>query len=176
LLSKARFSVPTVIATLRDALNPGVDMHRATARGGAGLVFDHERAFANGGAAIGAINSINRQNAQRLAMLSEDGSLDKLGRSGEVLSVVGKWGNDAMNFIWRNKGALTVATLLGTFLKDPEIYIKGGKPLVSSVITHTNWTLIICAVLFFLFLPFITKAIVAAITTAKSARTRRKQT
>jgi len=129
-----------------------------------------------GGAAIGAINSINRQNAQRLAMLSADGSLDKLGRSGEVLSVVGKWGNDAMDFIWRNKGALTVATLLGTFLKDPEIYIKGGKQLVSSVATHTNWTLIICAVLFFLFLPFITKAIAAAITTAKAARTRRKQT
>ena len=129
-----------------------------------------------GGGAIGAINSINRQNAQRLAMLSAEGSLDKLGRSGEILSVVGKWGNDAMDFIWRNKGALTVATLLGTFLKDPEIYIKGGKQLVSSVATHANWTLIICAVLFFLFLPFITKAIAAAITTAKAARTRRKQT
>ncbi len=34
---------------------------------------------------------------------------------------------------WRHKGALAVATVLGTFLADPEAFLGGGRELVAGV-------------------------------------------
>jgi hypothetical protein len=81
-------------------------------------------------------------------MLAKLGVLDATPRSPELLAVIRQYGDEAMAFIWRNKGALTVATLLGTFLADPEAYISGAKqlvvdPVVTPIATATNWTLVI---------------------------------
>jgi hypothetical protein len=81
-------------------------------------------------------------------------------RSAELLSVVRRYGDGAMDFIWRNKGALTVATLLGTFLADPEAYVSGAKqlvvdPMLAPIVRSTNWTWIVGGLLVVLCLPVI---------------------
>jgi hypothetical protein len=51
-----------------------------------------------------------------------------------------------MAFIWRNKGALTVTAVLGTFVANPQPYIDGtvdlvGKPLEEAA-RNTQWTVL----------------------------------
>jgi hypothetical protein len=70
------------------------------------------------------------RNARRLAILAEDGALARSGRWGELLAVIERHGDRALGFIWRNKGALAVATVLGTFLADPEAFLGGGRELI----------------------------------------------
>ena len=98
-----------------------------------------------------ALNNIEGQNARRLAMMAEDGSLTTIGRTHEVLDTVGKYGDGAMDFIWRNKGGLTVATALTAFLADPKPFLAGAKGLADSAGEHVvgpiarsvNWTLVV---------------------------------
>lgn len=110
-----------------------------------------------------ALNKISRQNAQRLGMIAEDGLLGATPRSPELLSVIRRYGDEAADFIWKNKGSLTVASVLGTFLADPKSFMTGAKKLVvDPIVARTNWTLIIGGVLVFLFLPLIARKIAAA--------------
>jgi hypothetical protein len=105
--------------------------------------------------AAGALKAVSTQNGRRLAMMADDGSLAKIGRADELLSVVGKFGDHGMNFIWRNKGTLAVATTLAAFLAHPEPFIDGtveltqaaaegiGKPLAMEVGKNADWTLVL---------------------------------
>jgi hypothetical protein len=70
------------------------------------------------------------RNARRLAILAEDGALARSGRWGELVAVIERHGDRAMDFVWRHKGALAVATVLGTFLADPEAFLGGGRELI----------------------------------------------
>jgi hypothetical protein len=87
-------------------------------------------------------------------MLQKDGVI-KVGEQGdELLDVIARYGDKAMAFIWRNKGALAVTAGLGTFIANPEAYIDGGKELIvegvsrpateigKEVARHTNWTVL----------------------------------
>jgi hypothetical protein len=47
-----------------------------------------------------------------------------------LLAVIERHGDRALSFIWRNKGALAVATVLGTFLADLEAFLGGGRELI----------------------------------------------
>lgn len=116
--------------------------------------------------AAGAMKAVNSQNARRLAMMADDGQLTKIGRTPELLEVVGKHGDRAADFVWRNKGALTVVAALTAFLANPEPFLDGAtditkivsenavKPLAnvpgqvaSEAAKNTSWTLVIvCAV------------------------------
>ena len=87
----------------------------------------------HGDEAVGALNRISQQNAQRLGMSADEGLLSATQRSPELLGVIRKYGDPAMNFIWNNKGALTVGTLLAGFVADPEAYFSGIKSLVEPV-------------------------------------------
>ena len=79
-------------------------------------------------------------------MLQKDGVI-KVGEQGdELLDVITRYGDKAMAFIWRNKGALTVTAVLGTFVADPEPYIDGtvklaGAPLEAAA-KNTQWTVL----------------------------------
>jgi len=120
-----------------------------------------------GGDAVGAMNSLSRQSAQRLSMVSDDGLLTATARSSELLTVVRKYGDEAMDFIWKNKGSLAVASVLTTFLADPQTYISGAKeliidPIAAPIAKGTNWTLLILGVLVVVFLPFIARTLVKA--------------
>jgi hypothetical protein len=78
-----------------------------------------------------AMPRLTPRNARRLAILAEDGALARSGRWGELLVVIERHGDRALSFIWRNKGALAVSTVLGTFLADPEAFLGGGRELVA---------------------------------------------
>jgi len=76
-----------------------------------------------------ALAGVSDRNARRLAMLVEDGLPGAGQRSEDILQVIRRYGDEAMDFIWRNKGSLSVAAVLGSFLHDPEPYLKGLKKL-----------------------------------------------
>lgn len=129
-----------------------------------------------GDEAVGALHSVSRQSAQRLSMVSEDGLLNAAPRSKELLPVIRRYGDEAMDFVWKNKGPLAVAAVLGTFLDDPQTYISGAKelvisPVVEPIVRNINWTLIVAGVLVVVFLPFITRSIIKARSAVESRRT-----
>jgi hypothetical protein len=117
-----------------------------------------------GDEAVGAMNGVSKRGAQRMAIAAEEGVFTATRRSPELLPVVRRYGDEAMDFIWRNKGALTVATVLGTFLIDPEAYISGAKqlivdPVLEPIAQSTNWTWILAGVLMVMFLPTIARQV-----------------
>jgi hypothetical protein len=84
-----------------------------------------------GAAAARALARVSSRNARRMAILLADGTLKQIGRTKEVLGVIGRFGDPAMEFVWRHKGALAVGTVLGAFLADPEPFLDGARDLVS---------------------------------------------
>ena len=72
-----------------------------------------------------ALAQLDGRNARRLAMMADEGSLAKIGQSDALLGVVGRYGNRAMDFIWRNKKALAATAALTAFLANPEPFIDG---------------------------------------------------
>ena len=129
-----------------------------------------------GNEAVGALHTVSRQSAQRLSMVAEDGLLNATPRGKELLPVIRRYGDEAMDFVWKNKGSLAVAAVLGTFLDDPQTYISGARelvisPVVEPIVRSTNWTLIVAGVLVVVFLPFITRSIIKARTAMKSPKT-----
>ena len=121
----------------------------------------------HGDEAIAAINRLSQQNAQRLGMLADDGLLSATQQSSELLDVISKYGDTAMNFVWNNKGALAVSTLLAGFLADPESYFSGVKSLVEPVaksvvepmVKSVNWMLILSLILLITLLPIIVRSV-----------------
>lgn len=131
-----------------------------------------------------ALLKLSRREGLRLAMMQQSGELAKLGHTKDLLTVIERYGDRAMKFIWRNKGPLAVSTVLVTFLRDPEPYISGikelgetaiegvgglagkaieaagntatevGREAVSQVAQRTNWTIV---------LPVVAAIIVAAV-------------
>ena len=108
-----------------------------------------------GDSAALALKSVSSQNARRISMLDDAGELAAIGRTPELLTVVGRYGDAAMDFVWKNKGALTVAATLTAFLSDPEPFINGTRdlaqtvgtslvqPIAQEVAKRTNWTVVI---------------------------------
>ncbi len=56
-----------------------------------------------GARAVRALEATGPQGGRRLAMMMADGELAGIGRTEELLGVVAKYGDPAMDFIWRNK-------------------------------------------------------------------------
>ena len=112
--------------------------------------------------AFRALNALDGQNARRLAMLADEGTLAKIGQADKLMGVIEKYGNRAADFIWRNKGTLAVGAALTAFLKDPQPFIDGtrdlatvaGQPVADAVketaresARSTNWTMVWIAAL-----------------------------
>jgi hypothetical protein len=101
-----------------------------------------------------ALKSLSSQNARRMAMLSEGGELAAIGRTDDLLQVVGKYGDTAMDFVWKNKGPLATATVLTVFLANPQPFIDGSRdlaevaggtlirPLAEGIAKGANWTVL----------------------------------
>jgi hypothetical protein len=108
--------------------------------------------------AVKALAAVNPRNGRRLAMLLED-DIAKAGRSTELLGVIGKHGDGAAEFIWRNKAVLAGGTALTAFLANPEPYLNGTrdlarvatdgviKPVVSGMVTLLGVLLAVLVVL-----------------------------
>lgn len=106
-----------------------------------------------GAPAARALNSVSAAEARRLGMMIGDGAVKTGEQSAGLLDVVAKYGDKAMEFIWKNKGALTVTAALTAFLHDPEPFIQGTKdlaveavkPVGIEIARRTNWTPVMIA-------------------------------
>jgi len=83
-----------------------------------------------GAPAAAAIRSVSGQNARRIAMMVDDGSLVASGKASEILEIVGRYGDRAASWVWRNKGFLAVATVATAFVADPDPFIGGAVEVV----------------------------------------------
>lgn len=83
-----------------------------------------------GAQAVKALGSIDPRNGRRLAMLME-GEMANAGRHPELLGVVAKHGDGAVNFLWQNKGTLAGGAALAAFLADPEPFLSGTRDIAS---------------------------------------------
>lgn len=71
---------------------------------------------------VESLVKITPQNGRRLAMLVGDGTLKP-----ELLTVIRQYGDEACDFIWRNKGALTLGGSLAAFVASPKEFIDGTQ-------------------------------------------------
>lgn len=85
----------------------------------------------HGSSAANALKAVSSQNARRLAMLADDGDLAKIGRTSELLEVVARYGDQAADFIWRNKGALAITAAATAFLRDPKPFLDGAVDIAT---------------------------------------------
>lgn len=83
-----------------------------------------------------ALARLSPQQGRRLAMLADQGDLVRWGRTDELLSVLARHGDVAMDFIWKHKGALAVGATLTAFLADPEPFLSGARQLAGDVAQH----------------------------------------
>lgn len=88
---------------------------------------------AAGKSAAGALKAVSTQNGRRLAIMQSEGELARIGRTPELLDAVAKYGDRAMEFVWKNKGPLAVAAALAAFLANPEPFIDGTADITKVV-------------------------------------------
>jgi len=87
----------------------------------------------SGESAIKALKNLGDDGAVQLANLAREPATRALAQNSKLLDVVARYGDRAMNFIWRNKGGLAVAAGLAAFLADPEPFIDGTRELAAVV-------------------------------------------
>ena len=88
-----------------------------------------------GDQAVKAFGRVSTRNGRRLAMMTKD--LTASGHPAELLAVIGRYGDPAMDFIWRHKGTLAGGAVLAAFIANPEPYLNGTDKLVTTVATTT---------------------------------------
>jgi len=79
--------------------------------------------------AVKALQAVGPQSGRRLAIMQSAGDLAKIGRTPELMDVIFRYGEKAMEFIWANKGSLAVGTALAAFLANPEPFVNGVRQL-----------------------------------------------
>jgi hypothetical protein len=82
--------------------------------------------------AVGALGALGERGGRRLAMMA-NGELAAIGHTPEVLGVITKYGDPAMDFIWRHKTVLAGGAALTAFLANPEPYLNGTNRLAITV-------------------------------------------
>ncbi len=93
-----------------------------------------EKMIAEGGeAAVRALRAVDTPQAIRLAQMAADPATAALARNGQLLDVVARYGDRAMDFIWRNKGSLTVTAALAAFVSNPQPFLDGTADLAQTV-------------------------------------------
>lgn len=95
-----------------------------------GLAEDMIERFGSSGAT--AMTKVSRANAQHLAILAKKDPVMATGQADQLLKIVGKYGDNAAEFIWKNKVVLASSAVLAAFLADPEPYLNGAKELASA--------------------------------------------
>lgn len=100
-----------------------------------------------GESGVKALNAVGASQGRHLVNLVEDGVIVPGQQSAGLLDVVGRYGDEAADFIWRNKGALLVGTTLTAFLTNPEPFIEGAMSLpntaVEQIAPRVDWTLVL---------------------------------
>lgn len=99
-----------------------------------------------------AFKMVSAQNGRRIAMLAEENKGLVVDEGPRFFSIIEKFGDRGMDFVWKNKGALAVGAALSAFLANPEPFIDGSQnlaevvsttvaePLAKEIGSNTNWT------------------------------------
>jgi hypothetical protein len=74
--------------------------------------------------AASAFKAVSAQNGRRLAIMTDSGDLAKIGRTAELLKIIGHYGDRAMSFVWNHKESLAVERMLTAFLESPQPFIE----------------------------------------------------
>lgn len=109
---------------------------------------------AGGEPAVRALGKVGVQDARLMSQIAEDATTKSLMQNPKVLDVIAKYGDNAVNYIWRNKGKLAVAAGLTAFLANPQPFIEGARDLSIAAVNplsegareaarSVNWTLIV---------------------------------
>jgi len=80
--------------------------------------------------AIKALGAVSPQAGRRMAMLAGDLAASRQGP--EIMGVIARYGDPAMEFIWKHKGILAGGAALAAFLANPEPYLDGTNRLVNT--------------------------------------------
>ncbi len=108
-----------------------------------------------------AVGNLSSRQARRLAHMVNQGSVPSGAQGARLMRVLSKYGDPAMDFVWRHKGALLVGGGLAVFLSDPGSVLGSDGPLgpggpggviVDSIARSINWSVILTPVLGFLML------------------------
>lgn len=111
-----------------------------------------------GASAAKAVSQLSNRHGRQLAMLADDTADAALVRNSALMDTISKYGDRGMEFVWKNKGALSVGAVLAALIADPEPFINGSKslaevaanaavaPIATGVGRGTNWTIVILGV------------------------------
>jgi hypothetical protein len=75
-----------------------------------------------------ALAKVTPQNGRRLAMLAAEGQMKP-----ELMQVITHYGDQACEFIWKNKGALAIGTAFTAFVASPGAFLDGTQKLTATV-------------------------------------------
>jgi hypothetical protein len=132
-----------------------------------------------------ALVKLNKENAVWLSRMINEGELAKIGRQQELLGVVSKYGDGAMQFIWRHKAALAVTAGLTAFLANPQPFIDGtqqlatgvlenvAKPIAETpgkVLSNADWTPVLVAIVVVVFVYLFTRNLLPRMLERRAAR------
>jgi hypothetical protein len=81
--------------------------------------------------AVKALGAVGPQAGRRMGILAND--LAGSGRGAELMAVIARYGDSAMEFIWKHKGILAGGAVLTAFLSDPEPYLTGTAEITRVV-------------------------------------------
>jgi len=84
---------------------------------------------AHGTQAARALAVLKPQNGRRLRWMFDDGDLQKIGRTDELLETIFRYGDRAMEFIWKHRKTLAFTAALVAFLRDPEPFLNGTRDI-----------------------------------------------
>lgn len=104
------------------------DVVRATGLHGAAVAAPLVNSFGDDGAH--ALLKLSPASARRMAMLSDD--FAAAGRGADWMKVIAEKGDVAADWIWKNKGALTVAATATAFLANPDPFLQAGETVVAT--------------------------------------------
>jgi hypothetical protein len=108
-----------------------------------------------------AMKATGPEARHRLEMMIAGGDLARIGRTQELLHVIGTYGDKCVAYIWDHKGVLAGGTLLASFLANPAPYLENTRILAEQVIRpvaevpgqvarevagKANWTLLLLVV------------------------------
>jgi hypothetical protein len=82
--------------------------------------------------AIRAMKPLTEQGVRRMAMLADEPTTAAMVQSPDLLNVIGRYGDRAMDFVWRNKLALAGTATLAAFVANPEPFLDGTRQLVEN--------------------------------------------
>jgi hypothetical protein len=93
--------------------------------------------------AVKALGVLGPQGGRRLAILS--GDIAASGKAPEIMGILTRFGDPAMEFLWKHKGVLAGGAALVAFVRDPEPFINGATTVTRVVAETGLHTLLVAA-------------------------------